>query len=704
MKIPAKSERRGFSIYRALLLIGVPVLLAAGILGFNRLAPFKDLLPAEATAAAAASQAPQPGKTEAKKEDDAGDAVRFRAPELDGGVAWLNTAGPLRLRDLRGKIVLLDFWTLCCINCMHMLPDLAKLEKKYPNELVVVGVHSAKFDNEKDSESIRKAILRYEISHPVVNDANMRIWRRYVANSWPTLVLIDPEGYEVARGSGEGLYEAADRAIGKLIAVHRRKKTLDEQPLAFKLARAAERGDSPLYFPGKVLADAAGRRLFIADSTHHRIVITDLDGKKIAIAGAGTPERNDGPFDKACFNDPQGMALHGDTLYVADRKNDLIRALDLKARTVRTIAGTGKQGEERRRGGPALQVGLNSPWDLYLQGNKLYIAMAGHHQIWTLDLAKGELEPYAGNGYENIADGPLEESSFAQPSGLASDGTTLYVADSEVSGIRALPLGGKGDVKSLVGRGLFDFGDVDGVGDQVRLQHAIGIAFHEGKLFVADTYNSKIKVIDPATQACKTILGGKSAGWLTGALFSEPAGLSFAGDKLYVADTNNHRIRVVDLKSKQVATLKLQGVEPPMPAGGEERLVFPHAARTTLPLTKIPADGEVALEVEMKASQGFQLNPEAQLRYLLEALPPGKSPLESKQLVQGAGSFRLTVPVSKLNGQDGLRLSLLYYECGEASRGLCKVKSHIWDIPIQRDASASARAIHLHTGAVGQGK
>jgi len=564
MKIPAKSERKAFSISNGFLVIGVLVLLAGAMVFLNQ-ALFWKATPTIANAATAATPAPQPPETEAKKEDEPGDAMRFRAPELDGGVAWLNTSGPLRLRDLRGKIVLLDFWTLCCINCMHMLPDLARLEKKYPNELVVVGVHSAKFDNEKDSESIRKAVLRYEIAHPVVNDANMRIWRRYLVNSWPTLVLIDPEGYEVARGSGEGLYEAADRVISKLIATHRKKKTLDEQPLAFKLARAAERGDSPLYFPGKVLADAARRRLFIADSTHHRIVITDLDGKKIAIAGTGAPGKHDGPFDKASFNDPQGMALQGDTLYVADRKNDLIRALDLQARTVKTTAGTGKQGEDRRHGGPALQVGLNSPWDLCLEAGKLYIAMAGHHQIWSLDLAKGLLEPYAGNGYENIADGPPEDASFAQPSGLTSDGTTLYVADSEVSGIRAVPLGGKGDVKSLVGRGLFDFGDVDGVGDQVRLQHAIGIAFHDGKLFVADTYNSKIKVIDPATQSCKTILGGKSAGWLTGALFSEPAGLSFAGDKIYVADTNKHRIRVVDLKSKRVTTLDLQGVEPPAP-------------------------------------------------------------------------------------------------------------------------------------------
>jgi thiol-disulfide isomerase/thioredoxin len=487
---------------------------------------------------------------------------RFQAPELDGGVDWLNTAGPLRLKDLHGKIVVLDFWTLCCINCIHTLPDLARLEKKYANQMVVIGVHSAKFDNEKNSESIRKAILRYEITHPVVNDADLRIWRAYGVHSWPTIYLIDPDGNLMGRGSGEGLYEALDEAIAKLIKTHRENKTLNERPLRFELARAHEKGNSPLFFPGKVLADAAGGRLFIADSTHHRIVVTDLNGKKIAIAGNGKSGKVDGPFAKAEFNDPQGLALQGDTLYVADRKNHLIRALDLKAQTVRTVAGTGEQGYNRRNGGPALKIGLNSPWDILLQGNTLYIAQAGHHQIWTLDLSQGRLAPYAGNGREDIADGPPERASFAQPSGLTSDGNTLFVADSEVSAVRAVALGGRGDVRTIVGEGLFEFGDVDGIGDQVRLQHALGVVYHEGKLYVADTYNSKIKIIDPNKRSCTTFLG-EAGGWLNDPLFNEPGGLSIAGDKLYVADTNGHRIRVVDLKTKAVATLKLDGVEAP---------------------------------------------------------------------------------------------------------------------------------------------
>jgi thiol-disulfide isomerase/thioredoxin len=488
---------------------------------------------------------------------------RVPAPELEGGVAWLNTAGPLRLKDLRGKIVLLDFWTLCCINCMHVLPDLARLEKKYPNELVVIGIHTAKFQNEKNTESIRKAILRYEISHPVVNDAEQRIWETFGSRSWPTLCLIDPEGYAVWADSGEGHYEDLDREINRLINIHKTKKTLNENPLRFQLARSQETGDSPLFFPGKVVADAASKRLFIADSTHHRIVITDLDGKKIAIAGDGEPGKADGPFATARFNDPQGMALKGELLYVADRRNHLIRVLDLKAQTVKTAAGTAEQGRNRRQGGPALETGLNSPWDLLLHNNHLFIAMAGHHQIWVFDLDNNTLTPYAGLGAEDIVDGTRRTSCFAQPSGLASDGKTLWVADSEVSAVRAVSLDEEGAVKTLVGKGLFKFGDVDGEADTVRLQHALGLAFLDGKLYVADTYNSKIKVLDPVKRTCVTFLGGEPAGWLATPLFHEPGGISYADGKLYVADTNAHRIRVIEVKSKTVSTLKLQGVEAP---------------------------------------------------------------------------------------------------------------------------------------------
>ncbi|CAN5347614.1 thioredoxin-like domain-containing protein [soil metagenome] len=489
------------------------------------------------------------------------------APELDGGVAWLNTAGPIKLKDIKGKVVLLDFWTLCCINCIHVMPDLAKLEKKYPNELVVIGVHSAKFENEKDTKSIKQAVLRYELAHPVVNDANHKIWNAYGVESWPTIALIDPEGKFVGVASGEGNYEVLDKIIGKLVEEHKAKGTLDAKPIRFDLIRYRETADTPLFFPGKVFADEKGDRLFIADSTHHRIVVTNLAGEKKAIIGSGTPGFKNGPAAEAQFDDPQGMALDGETLYVADRKNHSIRSVDLKAMTVATAAGTGKQdGDFDLRKlttfVDAKKIGLNSPWDILIQGREMFIAMAGHHQIWVMDLDAKKLKPFAGTGRENIKDGPLYAANFAQPSGLATDGVNLYVADSEVSAIRKLPLSGEGRVSTIVGEGLFEFGDIDGIGDKARIQHALGVIVVDGKLIVADTYNSKLKKLDPATRACSTWLGDSKA---KEPLFNEPAGLTTAKGKIYVADTNANRIQVVDIKTGAVSTLPLKGVEPPPP-------------------------------------------------------------------------------------------------------------------------------------------
>lgn len=489
---------------------------------------------------------------------------RFKAPSLEGGIAWINTKDPIDLKDMKGRIVLLDFWTLCCINCIHTLPDLAKLEQKYPGVLVVIGIHSPKFPNEKKTESIRKAVLRYEIKHPVVNDADMAIWRRYGVRAWPTLALIDPEGYIFAAVEGEGGYEYMDKKINELLEKYKGKNILKRKPLPFQLARQKESpANLPLYFPGKILADANSKRLFIADSTHHRVVITDLNGKKIAIAGSGEEGQKDGTFAEATFSDPQGMTLVGDTLYVADRKNHMIRALDLKKQTVKVVAGTGKQNRYGRfQSGPGLETGLNSPWDLLYANGKIYIAMAGHHQIWTYDLKERTVAPYAGDGRENLADGPLDESSFAQPSGLTTDGTNLYVADSEISAIRKLPMNGKGKVETLVGEGLFEFGDKDGKGDQVRLQHALGAVYKNGLLYLVDTYNSKLKTLNPKTREATTIELKQPAGE-KGPLLNEPGGLSFAGDQLFIADTNSHRIRVVNLTDRTVRTLPLDGVSAP---------------------------------------------------------------------------------------------------------------------------------------------
>ena len=489
------------------------------------------------------------------------DRSRVRAPEIQGGRGWLNTDKPLSLAALKGKVVLLDFWTYGCINCMHIIPDLKKLEAKYANQLVVIGVHSAKFQNEKDTENIRHIILRYEIEHPVYNDSEFAVWQSYGVRAWPTQVLIDPAGYVVGAASGEGNYDVIDQAIGKVVDEFRKKGELNEEPLKLVLERAKV-GDLPLAFPGKIIADAASDRLFIADSNHNRVVVTKLDGTLLETIGTGEIGAADGAFDKATFHRPQGLALAGDTLYVADTENHLIRRVNLKSRNVETIAGTGKQTHEYFQTGPARQIALSSPWDLQIVGHTLYIAMAGPHQIWQLDLEKNEVSTFAGSGREARLDGALERAGFAQPSGMASSGQTLYVADSEANIIRAIDINA-GQVKTLVGGDLFEFGDVDGTGDDVRLQHPLGLLAYGDKVLIADTYNHKIKELDPKKEKVTCLFGTGKPGQADGASpsFYEPGGLAVANGKLYVADTNAHRIRVVDLASKAVSTLNLQGVE-----------------------------------------------------------------------------------------------------------------------------------------------
>src|SRR6266550_8133468 len=492
------------------------------------------------------------------------DKARVRAPEIKGGRGWLNTDKPLSLAALKGKVVLLDFWTYGCINCMHIIPDLKKLEKKYPNELVVIGVHSAKFENEKDTENIRRIILRYEIEHPIINDADFKIWNAYAVNAWPTRYLIDPAGYVIGRLSGEGGYEALDKVIGDTVAEFRKRGELNESPLKLVLERAKV-GDLPLAFPGKVLADARSERLFISDSDHNRLVIAKLDGTLLETIGTGAHGADDGSFERATFFRPQGMALDGETLYVADTENHLIRQVDLKAKTVKTIAGTGQQSHEYGESGAARSIALNSPWDLQLVGRTLYIAMAGPHQIWQLELDKQQVSTFAGSGREARLDGALDDSAFAQPSALATDGQTLYVSDAEANIIRAINLGANSKVQKLVGGDLFDFGDVDASGNDVRLQHPLGLTRWNDKLLVADTYNHKIKLLDPSTRSVKTFAGLGKPGQTDGAKpsFYEPGGLAVANDKLYVADTNNHAIRIVDLKTKETKTLQIRGLQPP---------------------------------------------------------------------------------------------------------------------------------------------
>jgi len=691
--------------------------------------------------ASTASGEEQPGETtdqkESKKkqpdEEEPEPAHPFRlkipAPEFPKDMTWLNTGGPIRLNDLRGKFVLLDFWTYCCINCIHTLPELKKLEKAYPKNLVVIGVHSPKFDTEKKTENIKEAILRYDIEHPVVNDAEFKIWSQFGANSWPTLILIDPEGNAVWGRSGEVPFETLDKIVKNALPYYRKKDLLDEEPIRFELLSYRTK-KTPLRFPGKVLADEKSDRLVITDSNHHRIVITTLDGELLDIIGTGAEGADDGPYGMASFKKPQGVALLGQTLYVADTENHLIRKVDLKKKQVTTIAGTGKQARMSWPGigqfgplpdrfvGKPLKTGIASPWALLIHEEDLYIAMAGPHQIWKMPLDESEIGPYAGNGREDIVDGPLLPkrpydlgfSSFAQPSGLASDGKWLYVADSEGSSVRAVPFDPKKEVKTVVGTAhlragrLFEFGDVDGVGNEVRLQHVLGVVHHDGLLYIADTYNNKIKVIDPEKRSCKTLVGPELSGTGEGvpAELDEPAGVSYAAGKVYVADTNNHLIRVIDLKNENaVSTLQIDGLKPPSPPEKPRKPSFPNAVTHDLKPVKLkPTGTKVTLQVELKLPEGWKINDLAPSGYYVEAAgdsgPVDRAAIgRLVELKKPAATFQIELPVES-SGSERLTVSCRYFYCRKGSEGICKVGNVVWNVPIEVAEDGTAQAALQH--------
>jgi DNA-binding beta-propeller fold protein YncE len=609
------------------------------------------------------------------------------APELTGGTAWLNVSRPLTLADLKGKVVLLDFWTYCCINCMHIIPDLKKLETKYSKELVVIGVHSAKFQNERESENIRQAILRYGIEHPVINDSNFAIWQAYGARAWPTLVLIDPEGNIVGSDTGEGHYEILDKLIGKLVSDFRSKNLIKEKPIPFSLEKYKQ-GPTYLSFPGKILADEASNRLFIADSNHNRIVITNLEGEVLDIAGNGEIGRGDGTFKDAIFHHPQGVALQGDNLYVADTENHLIRKLDLKSKTVKTIAGTGKQAAFMDTGGMGTFSPLNSPWDLAYVEGKLYIAMAGAHQIWVMDLETTVFQPFAGSGREGCIDGLLDKSALAQPSGITASDSMLYFADSEVSAIRYVDMK-ENRVKTIVGQDLFVFGDVDGKGEKARLQHPLGVANYNNLIYVADTYNHKIKVVNPVDNTCITFAGDGRPGFTDGKepRFYEPGGLSFANNKLYVADTNNHAIRVVDMKTKEVITLQIKGLKMEVSENTIQSTIPPFARSVELPLKTLKMGSDIQLTLNINLPKGYHVNPNAPLIYRIDTG-------NGIQIEQANQEVKLEKPESpiKISFKTGyeaqssdLKVSVSFYYCRKDNQGACYLDAVVWHLPIKID-------------------
>ena len=456
----------------------------------------------------------------------AASAPRVRASALHGR-GWLNTGGAeLDLEALRGKIVVLDFWTFCCVNCLHVLDELRPVEEKWADEMVVIGVHSPKFEFEKDADALAANVERYEVEHPVIDDPELRTWSEYAVRAWPTLVVLDTHGRIVQSMSGEGHADNLDAIVGQLVAEAEADGSLRRGPAPTILG---ERVEQDLRFPSKI-AQLLDGRIIVSDPGQHRLVIFEADGATVDEV-IGGPDRGhvDGPGGEARFSEPNGIAVLppevadavGYDLVVADTAGNRLRGVALgqdrflRGRTptqVTTIAGTGRQwmqGDPVPQGpGAALQHALSTPWDLVwsTELNAVVIAMAGIHQIWTFDPLVGTVAVLAGTTQEGLVDGPLAQSWWAQSSGIAqlSDGS-LVVADSETSSIRRI-VPSEGAVTTLVGTGLFDFGHVDGPAASARLQHPLGVtALADDRIAIADTYNGAIRILDPVAGEVVTI-------------------------------------------------------------------------------------------------------------------------------------------------------------------------------------------------------
>lgn len=484
-----------------------------------------------------------------------------KAPEFPSDFDWINTKESIFLEKLKGHVIVLDFWTYCCINCMHTLPVLAQLEKKYEDKPVIfIGIHSAKFFNEKDKKNIEQAVMRYEISHPVLVDKEMTVWNNFGVNSWPTIIIIDPNGTLVYKQSGEGQKEVIEDTIDVLLEKHEKFHSLAREP--FKIASTLQKNNTTLSFPGKI--SISNGRIAISDSNHNRIIVTDLSGKIEHIIG-DKRGLSDGDFSETMFFRPQGVAWKDDCIIVADTENHAIRIIDLQQKQVTKLLGTGKQGPWRSQGGQGNDTPISSPWDVAVKDNSIFIAMAGNHQIWTYDINTHIAKPFAGSGQENVIDGDRMQAQLAQTSGIFIYDDVIYFADSETSSIREIDLK-TNYIRTIVGQGLFVFGFKDGNVNEALLQHPLGLCATSNKIFVADTYNSAIRVIDVQNEKVSTLIGKHGMSGICKLddpncdmlELYEPSDVKFYENKLYIADTNNHLIRVYDLKTNILKTLEIR--------------------------------------------------------------------------------------------------------------------------------------------------
>lgn len=597
---------------------------------------------------------------------------RVRAPELQGR-GWINTGGKsLSLADLRGKCCVLDFWTFCCINCLHVLDELRELEERHADTLVIVGVHSPKFVHEAEYQAVVDAVERYGVHHPVLDDPELATWKQYAVRAWPTLVVIDPEGYVVAQHAGEGHAHALETLVSELEAEHAAKGTLrrGEGPYV-----PPEPEPTDLRFPGKAVRLPGSGHFLVSDTTRHQLVELDADGETV-VRRIGSGERGlaDGPAETARFSEPQGLLVlpsaGGDgpdgLLLVADTVNHALRTYDPATGEVATVAGTGKQWwQGSPTDGAAREVALSSPWDLAWFEDRVWIAMAGVHQLWTYDPAEGTVAVAAGTTNEGLVDGPAREAWFAQPSGLSAAGGRLWVADSETSAVRWLTRDEDGDlvVRTAVGTGLFDFGHRDGDAGQALLQHPLGVtALADGSVAVADTYNHALRRYDPATGAVTTLATD----------LREPSGAVLADDDIVVVESARHRLTRLRLPEEAV---RVDAV----------------AHRTQRTATEV-APGKLRLDVVFQAPAGQKLDERygPSTRLQVGATPP--------ELLAGGGGTD-TALTRELLLADGVVEGVLHVSATAASCDddpanpypACHVHQQDWGVPVRVTDAGTSR-------------
>ncbi|MFI8422102.1 NHL domain-containing thioredoxin family protein [Streptomyces sp. NPDC085479] len=576
--------------------------------------------------------------------------ARVRAPELIGKGGWINTGGKdLKLADFRGRVLILDFWTFCCINCLHVLDELRELEEKHRDTLVIVGVHSPKFVHEAEHQAVVDAVERYEVHHPVLDDPELATWKQYAVRAWPTLVVIDPEGYIVAQHAGEGHANAIRTLVEELEAEHEAKGTL-------------RRGDGPyvppepvatdLRFPGKAIALPDGN-LLVSDTTRHQLVELAADGETVVrrIGGEGV------------FREPQGLAsLPDGTVVVADTVHHALQRFDPATGTVERIAGTGRQWwQGSPTSGPALDVDLSSPWDVAFWRGKVWIAMAGVHQIWTYDPGTKTVEVAAGTTNEGLVDGPAAEAWFAQPSGLAATEDRLWIADSETSALRYIDT--DGHVHTAVGTGLFDFGHRDGDAGQALLQHPLGVtALPDGSVAVSDTYNHALRRYDPATGEVTTLATD----------LREPSDAVLVGEDIVVVESARHRLTRLRLPEEAV---RVEAV----------------AHRTRREATEV-APGALRLDVVFQAPTGQKLDERygPSTRLLVSATPP-------ELLLSGEGTGTDLFRDLELNPavtEGVLHVSAMAASCDDDPANeypACHVHQQDWGVPLTLTEGAPSR-------------